>query len=164
MENLFGCLVSVSAHGERTPWDCLYMSDTIQPVTAYTVTSGTVTVLEEDAFPAPRSNLHRSLPHCDWGLHSLPVLIPEPPAGFLPLLRGAGGGHAHPGAILGYEQQKCRKLQPTGVRPRVSTLSIRLPQLWQSCHFHTSREPLPRIPVSVSAQVGEEKITTFIAV
>lgn len=157
---LFGCLVSVRAHGEHISWDCLYVSDTIQPVTASTITSDTVTVLDEDAFPAPWSNLHRSLPHCDRGLHSLPGLVPESPAGFLPLLRGAGGGHAHPGAVLGYEQQKCRKLQPPGVRPRVSTLSIqRLPQLRQPCPLHITGEPLPRVPVSVSAQVGEAKIS-----
>lgn len=151
---LFACLVSVRAHGERTPWDCLYVSDTTHPVTASTVASDTVTALEEDAFPAPRSNLRRSLPHSDRGLHSLPGFIPEPPAGFLPLLRGAGGGHAHPGAVLGYEQQKC--LKPPGVRPRLSTLSIQrpLPQLQQPCPLHTVREPLPRVPVSVSAQVS----------
>lgn len=82
---------------------CLYVSDTIQPVTAFTVTSETVSVREEDAFPAPRSNFRRSLPHSDRGVHGLYGLVPPPPAGFLPLLRGAGGGHAHPGSILGNE-------------------------------------------------------------
>lgn len=125
-------------------------------ITARTVTSETLAVPEEDAFPAPRCYFHRSLPHCDRGIHSLPGLVPEPPTGFLPLLRGAGGGHAHPGALLGNEQQKCCELQPPGVRPRVSTLSIRLPQLWQPCPLHTPGEPLARVPVSVPSQVGEK--------
>lgn len=116
------------------------------------------TVLEEDAFPAPRSYLHRSLPHCDWGVHSFPGLIPEPPAGFLPLLCGAGGGHAHPGALLGNEQQKRCKLQPPRVRRRVLTLSVWLPQLRQPCPLHNPREPLSRVPVCVSAQVGQVKM------
>lgn len=135
------------------------MSDTIQPDTASTLTSEAVTVLKEDAFPAPRSDLHRSIPHCDRGLDSLPGLVPEPPAGFLPLLCGAGGDHAHPRTLLGYEQQKCRELQPPGVRPWVPTLSIqRLPQLRQPCPLHTPKEPLPGVPVSVSAQVGKGRL------
>lgn len=82
----------------------LLVHDTDQPLTAWTVTSETVLVLEKNAFPTPRSHLHRSLPHRDRGLHSLPGFVPEPPAGVLPLLRGAGGVHAHPGALLGHEQ------------------------------------------------------------
>lgn len=149
----FGCLVTVTAHGEFTPWDCLYVSDTIQLVAAIHCPLKQSTLLEEDAFPAPWSNLHRSLPHRDRGLHSLPGLAKEPPAGFLPLLCGAGGDHACPGALLGNEQQKFRK--PSGAWPRVSTLSWqRLHQLPKPCPLQHSRKPLPRVPVGVYSQVG----------
>lgn len=114
-------------------------------------------VLGEDAVSAPWSHLRWNLPHCHRGLHSLPGLLPEPPAGVLPLLRGAGGGHAHPGALLGHEQQERLKLQPPGLRPRLSTLPLRLPKLRKPRTLHPPRRPLPRIPVCVPAQVGKKK-------
>lgn len=143
-------------HEDRTLCYCLHVNDTIRPVLAKQKPQRQVAVLWEDAFPAPRSNLRRSLPHCHRRLHSLPGLLPKPSAGFLPMLCGAGGGHAYPGTILGHEQQKCRKLQPPWFWPGLSSLPLRL-QLLKPCSLLSSADSITRVPVSVPAQVGERE-------